>query len=129
MTFPPDPSFTSTALNPDRLLAGDAKPVTEKVVLTDIDTSGPLVRGTVLGQITTGGKWGICLNAEATGSEVARGILLEDADPTGADVDAMIYRAGQFNQDALTFGLGTTIANARESLANQGIYLRPPVSV
>lgn len=128
-TNPLDPAFGSEALNPDRLIAGDPLgPTTEKVTLTDISSTGALVRGTVLGQVTADSKFGICLNGSADGSEVARAILAKDADPSSGDVEAMIFRTGQFNQDRLTFGTGTTIANSRESLANQGILLVDPTA-
>ena len=129
-TNPIDPSFSSETLNPDRLIAGGANgPTTEEVTLTDISTSGALVRGTVLGQVTADSKWGLCLSASGDGSQNARAILAKDADPTGADLTAQIFRTGQFNEDALTFGTGTTLANSRETLADQALLLVNPVSV
>ena len=123
-----DPSFSATAYSPDRLIAGSSDVISEDVTLTDISTSGALTRGTVLGHVTANGKFGISLDASADGSQVPAAILAKDADPTGADIVATIYRAGEFNEDSLVWGTGQTLAAHRQDLANAGIIVRDPVS-
>ncbi len=123
-----DASFKSTSYDPENILAGGHHR-TALVTLTDIGTSGALVRGTVLGMITSGEKYGLSLNASADGSEDARAILIEDNDPTGADISNVgVYIDGDFNEDKLTYGTGQTKANVKESLRAVGINLKDPVS-
>ena len=105
---------------PDKLLAGDYPAVTDTVT---IDT-GVLARGTVLGKITTGGKYIKCDSAASDGSQNPVAILAEDVDATSADVQATVYLSGAFNQGALTFGGTDTAATHRVALRNLNIYLK-----
>lgn len=120
--------YTSDAYVPDRLIAGELKLVTRDVVLTDLGSTGALVRGTVLGMIAADGRYGIALSAAVDGSEVARAILVKDADPSGGDVPASIYEMGQFNEARLTIGAGHTADSIREDLRAVAIYLKSPVA-
>jgi hypothetical protein len=64
-------------------------------IVTIKSGAGKLAAGTVLGQITTGGKWVISANATVTGSEgaeAAKGVLAYPVDATDADVQAVIVR-------------------------------------
>jgi len=123
-----DPSFSSETFNPDRLIGGDKKLVTRDVTLTDLGSTGALVRGTVLGMVTADGTYGISLAASSDGSEVPRAILVKAADPSGGDVLASIYDEGEFNEDRLTYGTGHTADSVREALRAVGIHLKEPVS-
>jgi hypothetical protein len=105
---------------PDKLIAGDYPVVTDIVT---IDT-GVLVRGTLLGKITTGGKYVLCNSANADGSQNPVAILAEDVDATSADVNATVYLSGAFNQAAVTFGGTDTAATHRVALRNLNIYLK-----
>ncbi len=124
-----DPSFASEDYNPDRLIGGDQKLITRDITLTDISTTGALVRGTVLGMITASGKYGISLTASSDGSETPRAILVRDADPSGADVLASIYDEGEFNEDTLVYGTGHDADGVWEDLRAVGIHLKDPVSI
>jgi len=104
----------------DALFAGDAPRVTRAITLT----GGPYVRGTVLGVITANAKRTKSLAASNDGSEVPRDILAADADGSAADVAAIVYESGEFNEAALTLGAGHTAASIREGLSKLGIFLK-----
>lgn len=113
--------FTSQdTFTPDRLFAGDMPRETVKVTLN----AGTLTRGTVLGRITVGGAYLQSLSAAVDGSEVPDAILAEDADASGSAVDALVYRAGEFNEDALTIGAAHTADSIRQGLRERGIFLK-----
>lgn len=57
--------------------------------LTIVSGSGKLFAGTVLGQITVGGKYKPYDNNNTDGSETAKAILVYDVDATSADVAAV----------------------------------------
>ncbi len=121
-----NPSFTQNSeLDHDELVAGG--PVkTREVTLTDTNSQGALVRGAVLGYSS-----GTYARVHQTGSHTAataRAILAEDADPSGGDVTALVYEAGDFNQDSLNFGGTEAIADVIEPLRALGIHLKDPVS-
>ncbi len=125
MTF--NPEFSSTLYSPDRLLAGDHKIVTAVVTLTNNQSIGALTRGAVLGFAAA--KYA---NLHQTGTYVAstvRAILLDDADPSGGDVEAMVALSGEFNEDVLSYGGTVDNDDVREILAQNSIYIKPPVSV
>lgn len=125
MTY--NPSFSSVAYSPDRLLAGDHKHVTAVVTLTDNESIGALTRGAVLGFL--GGSYA---NLHQTGTypaSTARAILADDADPSSGDVEAMVYLSGEFNEDELGYGGTVDNDDVREILAQNSIYLKSPVSV
>lgn len=87
-----------------------------------------LPAGAVLGRITASGKYILSLSAAADGSEVPRAILARAADPSNNDVTAPVYRTGDFNERALTFGTGHDADSVREGLSDLNIYVRKTIS-
>lgn len=83
-----------------QLFAGDFPRVL--VPVTIASGAGVLTTGTVLGKITASGKFKAYQDGASDGSEVAKLILAEDVDATSADVKAMAYASGHFNEAALT---------------------------
>lgn len=120
-----NPSFTSEAYSPDKLIAGDEKLITRQVTLASGQNT---VRGAVLGKKTADGKYILSLSAAVDGSQVARAILAADCDATGGDTACIIYDQGEFNQDQITLGASHTIATVQEDLRAVGIHLKDPVS-
>lgn|SRR3990167_3700136 len=116
-------SFGSTSYSPDRLIAGDYPVTTRKVT---IDT-GVLARGSVLGKITATGKYILSLSAAGDGSQTPVAILAEAVDATAADVEAIIYESGEFNDSEIVLGTAHTVASVRDGLRDLNIYLRTPV--
>lgn len=106
----------------DNLHAGDFPIRGRKVTLV----AGTYKRGHLLGQITTGGKYNVSLAAASDGSQTPRAICAEDL-VLAADGEAIVYIAGDFNQNAMTFGTGHTADSVREGLRDLNIYLHKPV--
>jgi Bacteriophage lambda head decoration protein D len=113
--------YSNTAFTMDRLVISLDDDVSRKVTL--LSGAGALLRGTLLGQITGSGKYLKSLLAASDGSEVPDCILVEDTDATSADKDAMAYFRGQFNDAAVIYGTGQTVALVREGLRVKGIDL------
>lgn len=111
---------TQDTFTPDRLFAGDMPRESVKATLA----SGTLTRGAVLGRITANGQYLLSLSGAVDGSQVPDAILAEDADASGGAVDALIYRAGEFNEDALTIGAAHTADSIRQGLRERGIFLK-----
>lgn len=101
-------SRTTETYDPLGLIAGDYPRFVQKVTIAD---SAALTAGAVLGRITTGGKYQLSLAAAEDGSEAAVAVLAEDADASDGDVEGLVYIAGAFNADKLTFGTGHTAAS------------------
>lgn len=112
--------FTSESFAPDRLIAGDYPIVTDKVTVA---SSAALVRGAVLGKITTGGKYKLSATAAGDGSETPVAILALDCDASAGDAEAQVYIAGAFNSGELTLGTGHTVASAKAALRDVNIYI------
>ena len=106
---------------PDNLIAGDY-PRTERVVT--IASGGNLTKGAVLGKITTSGKYKLSASAASDGSEVPDAILAETANAASADVQAVVYFSGEFNELALTLGASHTVSSIKAGLRDKNIYLR-----
>ena len=73
-------------------------------------------------------KFKLSTGAATDGSEIARAILSDAADPSGGDVVAGIYRMGEFNSRALYLGAGQTTASVKAQLARSGIFVKTSVS-
>lgn len=106
---------------PDNLIAGEY-PRVERVVT--IANSAALTKGAVLGKITASGKYQLSASAAGDGSETPDAILAEDADASAADVEAVVYFSGEFNESALSLGTGHTVDGVRAGLRDKNIYLR-----
>ncbi len=107
---------------PDKLIAGDAKIVTEPVTIAS--GSGALTRGTVLGRITASKKYTMAVGTASDGSQTPDAILAGDVDATSGDVAAIAYLSGEFNGAALALGAGLTPDGIREVLRDKNIYLK-----
>lgn len=91
--------------------------------------AGKLEPGTVLGRITTGGKFTQLAPAASNGSQNAAGILWGPADATAADAAAVVVLRGPaiVNRHDLVWPAGATepqITAATAALAALGILLR-----
>lgn len=114
--------FTSQgSFTPDNLIAGEY-PRTERMVT--IASGADLTKGAVLGKITASGKYKLSASASNDGSEVPDAILAETASAATADVQAVVYFSGEFNELALTLGAGHTTASVKPTLRDKNIYLR-----
>ena len=91
--------------------------------------AGKLEAGTVLGRITTGGKYTSFAPGASNGSQHASGILWDSVDASAADAPAVILLRGPaiVNRQDLVWPDGATeaqITTATTALASIGIILR-----
>ena len=91
--------------------------------------AGKLAPGTVLGKITTGGKYTMLTPGASNGSQNAAGILWGHADATDADAPAVVLVRGPaiVNRHEIIWPDGATegqITTATTALAVLGIILR-----
>ena len=119
--FMPASGFTNQGTyQPDNLIAGEFPRVARKVT---IGTGANLVAGAVLGKITATGKFILSASAAGDGSQSPDAILAEDAAAAAADKEAIVYFSGEFNELALTFGVGHTATSVRDTLRDKSILL------
>ncbi|MGY6410269.1 MAG: head decoration protein [Alkalilacustris sp.] len=91
--------------------------------------AGKLAPGTVLGRITTGGKYTVLTPGASNGSQNAAGILWGPADATDADAPGVVLVRGPAlaNRHEIVWPDAATegqIATATTALATLGILLR-----
>jgi hypothetical protein len=91
--------------------------------------AGKLAPGTVLGKITTGGKYTVLTPGAANGSQNAAGILWDAADATDADAPGVAILRGPaiVNRHEIVWPDAATeaqITTATTALAALGIILR-----
>ena len=91
--------------------------------------AGKLEPGTVLGRITTGGKYTSFAPGASNGSQNASGILWDSVDASAADTPAVMLLRGPaiVNRQDLVWPDGATeaqITTATTALASIGIILR-----
>lgn len=115
------PGRVATTYSPDRLVVGEHPVITRSGTLI---SGQNLVRGALLGRITTGGKLTLSLSASSDGSQTPVAILAEDCDASGGDATCVFYEAGEFDAALITFGASHTIASTRDALAARSIYLK-----
>ena len=106
---------------PDNLIAGEYPRVARVVTIA---SGANLAQGALLGKITASGKFKLSASAATDGSEVPDAILAEAANATAADVQAVVYFSGDFNESALSLGAGHTLASVKAGLRDRNIYLR-----
>jgi hypothetical protein len=121
--MPQFPSTFTDVFSPDTLVAGQTQTVTESQTLL---SGQVLARGTLVGRITTGGKMTLSLLASADGSQIPYGILADSYNATAGDLAGCgVMVKGEFDQNAVIFGTGQTVANTHDALRDAGIYLKP----
>lgn len=92
---------------------------TANIETITVPANTTVARGTLLGKITSTGKYIVSLLAASDGSEVGAAIAQTDVenDTAGAlDYKVVVYKAGSFNSTGVTFGTGQTVANTKDDL-------------
>src|SRR4051812_38505842 len=92
------PGISAEIYNPDQLIAGNQKIVSDSVTLG----AGNLQRGAVLGQITASGNFINCVKTAVDGSQNPVAILADATDATGGAVNTGVYYTGEFNTNAMS---------------------------
>jgi hypothetical protein len=123
-----DPIFpgfsTSAAHDPNGLFASDAPVYIRPITVVSGQDLGA---GTVLGRITTGGKFAKSVSTAADGSQTPVAVLLGAIDASGGDKQALAAFTGAFKQNRLIWGDGHTPASAWQALAARRIFLHDEV--
>lgn len=117
---------TEGVYTPDALIAGNHHLLVGRKVT--ILSGQNVVRGAVLGKITSGGKYVLSLSASSDGSQTPDAVLGEDCDASAGDKQAMAYFRGDFNSAALTLGTAHTVASITEGLRAKGIAVLASMS-
>lgn len=117
---------TSGSYTPGDMLLGGFPVLTRTVTI--VSGAGALSRGTVLGKITSGGKYQTSLAAASDGSETPKRVLAADVDATSGDVEAPVYETGILDGSKLTFGTGhdADSVNAAFEAANIAMKIVTP---
>jgi len=107
---------------PDNLIAGTTQLITESVTVA---SSAALTRGAVLGVVTASGKLLLSVSTAIDGSQTPYAVLAEDCDASGGDVtNVAVYVKGEFNENALSFGVGHDATTVKSTLRDGGIYIK-----
>lgn len=117
---------TMTGVTYDELIGGTAiTPMTANVTIAKLAAETVLKRGTLLGVVTTSGKYAIVDSTVSTGEQVADAVLAHDvAVGKTDDVVATVYTRGLFNASKLIVKQAEDNAAKHEAeLRKVGIYL------
>lgn len=115
------PGMQSYTYVPDQLIAGDLQLVTDTVEIGGTDV---LLRGTVLGQITTTGVYVPSVKTASDGSEKPCAILVDDVTPGSSSVRGGVYLIGLFNQNRILFDSSWTLPELKNALRPFSVFLR-----
>lgn len=105
---------------PDGLFAHDADSVIGKGIT--LAAGQNLQRGTVLGVITSSGKYVAATAAANDGSQNPTAVLSEDTDASAGDRNTIAYFEGTFVEGRLILGAGLQIGPVRAALRSVGVY-------
>jgi hypothetical protein len=117
---PFSPGMKSSLFVPDQLVAGPLQLVTDIGTIT----GGAFKRGTVLGVITTSGKYTLCIQTASDGSEKPAAILIDDVDAESVDQSGGIYLMGEFNQNRVIIDESWTLPAMKGALRPMAIFLK-----
>lgn len=117
----------SETFTPDNLIAGEFPIVTDEVTIV---SGQDLTRGAALGKISASGKYRLTDINNGDGSEAFKCVLAEDCDASLGDVAHVpVYLSGEFNQNAMSFGVSTTAAAVKDSARALACFLKDSVEV
>lgn len=108
-----------TAYDPSDILA-DGDVVTREVTLA---SGQNVVRGAVLGKVTSGGAYKLSAVGAGDGSETPTVIAAQAVNASGGAKKIQVYVRCKVRPSKLTFGASHTAASTWEALAARGINL------
>lgn len=111
--------------SPDQLIAGNLKIVTDSVTITG---AAPVVRGTVLGKVTTSGSYKACVATATDGSQNPCAVMADNVDATAADVNGGVYLMAELNGNALILDASLTLAAVKTAFRPLGLFVKTAVS-
>ena len=111
----------------DNLIAGAMPRVEQGVTIV---SGQNLIRGTILGRVTTTGKYTEWNPNASDGSQTARAILAEDVDASTGDEKGVAYFSGHFYYDGIDWDAAMHQDDDRLDaileLHGRGIYITKP---
>lgn len=100
----------------------------EEVIV--LSGQGSLASGTVLGKVTSSGKYKVVTAGASDGSEDAAAILVHPVDATSADATALVVaRDAIVSAQGLTYGADVNTAAERAAIHVALAALSPPIIV
>lgn len=115
-------TIESGITNYDGLIAGGRIITDDNATLV---SGQSVVRGELLGQITTGGKWKTFASNASDGSQLTPAVALETVDASAGDKPIAIALAGEFDGKSMTFShSGDTYATLKALLRAFAIYIK-----
>lgn len=113
----------SETFTPQNLIAGPFPNVGVEITLL---SGSACAIGSVMGIITTSGKAIPCDHTASDGSENPYCVALEAATASGADVTHIpAYLTGEFNENKLSFGGSSTLADLKRAMRDVCIFAKP----
>lgn len=113
-------SIGIAAWAPDGLFAHGADDIIGKGIT--LAAGSNLQRGTVLGVITSSGKYVAATGSASDGSQTPTAVLAEDTNASAGDVKTIAYFEGTFVEGRLILGDAMQIGPVRAALRSVGIY-------
>lgn len=114
-------SYTTTAYTPDGLIARNADLLINEPIT--VVSGQNLLRGTVLGKISVGGKYNKSLSGAGDGSQTPVAVLAEDCDASAGDKAGVAYFRGDFASTGLILGTAHTLASIKAGLRTLNIEI------
>lgn len=114
------PGMKSSLFVPDQLVVSTLQLVTDSGTIT----GGTFLRGTVLGKITTSGKYTKSVKTATDGSQNPVAILVDNVDASSADQNGGLYLMGEFNQNRIVYDNTWTVADLKSALRPLAIFLK-----
>lgn len=111
------PNPETAAFDPNDMIVGDY-PV-QSVPVT-IAAGQTIVRGSVLGQITSGGAFVVSLTGASDGSQTPKAIAAVDITTGGSAGVADVYMSGVFDSGKLTYGASHNASTVAAALIAAG---------
>lgn len=112
----------------DNLIAGTQKNLVTRPAT--VRTGESFSRGTLVGRLTSSGKWQVDAFANAANySEFGIACEAVDTLTTGVEASTDVFVEGEFSENSIIYPYTDTAATWREKLASVGIYTRKTISV
>jgi len=123
-----EPVFTTDTYEPSEIYASEYPRITEHVTIA---AGQQLLRGAVLGRVTSSGAYVLSAAEDGEGDPVEDGsekpvavLASEYIDASGGARGAIVYLSGHFLGTKLTIGTGHTLASVKDDLRPLGIFVK-----
>ena len=119
--------YTTDEFQPTQFLLG-GYPAETRVVTIPTGAGNNFVAGSVMGSFSATPNEMVLSDASANdGTEEPEAVLAEAVDATSEDKQAVVYIAGEFDEDKLTYGPSHDADTVRPVFRLKSMFLRKPV--